>query len=98
MRSAYSANATHSATQENPTQATPRQATCIAMNGSTRSQSMRSSSLTFDGSQAVASNQRTTAATDGRSDPAAPETSSVISCSPSENCLSDHVCSVVGAG
>ena len=33
MRSAYSASAIHSAVADTPTQNTPRQATCIAMNG-----------------------------------------------------------------
>src|SRR6478672_7361528 len=43
MRTAYKANATHSAVAETPTWNTHRQATCIPANGSARSQSMRSS-------------------------------------------------------
>jgi len=58
MRTAYSASAVHSANRENPTQNTPRQPRCMAMNGTTRNQSMRSSSASGRFWIAAESNQR----------------------------------------
>ncbi len=62
MRTAYSASATPTATQETPTQITARQARCMPTKGIARSQSTRLPLPSAAGAAAPVSNQRITVA------------------------------------